>query len=75
MFGEEGQVRSKSGNVVSERYDPDEHILRIKYRSGRSWDYHGVDGPLYKSFKEAPQQGEFLKKIVVPSNPAREVTG
>lgn len=73
MFGVESPVRSESGNTVSEAYDPEEKILRIKFRSGKSWDYHGVTGALYKSFKESPEQGKFLHRIIKPACPAGEV--
>jgi hypothetical protein len=39
-----------STNVQAAGYDPDAHILRIRFRSGGVYDYFNVDPRLFEEF-------------------------
>lgn len=62
-----------SGNVVAADYDAPAQELRIQFKSGVIYDYHGVTPELYKAFTEAPSAGKFQANILAPSCPASRV--
>lgn len=62
-----------SSNIASEGYDPAQGILRITFKSGGTYDYHGVDVELYAAFSAAPSKGEYLAKVIKPGHPVAKV--
>lgn len=64
-------TNSRSGNIQSAGYDGE--ILRVEFRGGKKYDYHGVTPELAQAFREAPSASEYLHKIIKPACPAAVV--
>lgn len=63
----------ESSHVVAAGYDAQSEVLRIEFKGGRTYDYHGVDEELHKAFEETNSVGGFVQNILRPGCPASEV--
>lgn len=61
---------AKSGHIESSGYDPDQKIMRVKFKTGKTYDYHGVSPEVYSTSQDAPSFGTYLHNIIRPSSPA-----
>lgn len=67
------QPVTNSSHIEESAYDPEEKILRVKFNSGKSYDYHGVTASQNASFHAAASAGEYLHNIIKPGCPASKV--
>lgn len=54
-----------SSNVSEFHYDPNEEVLTVMYRGGRTYQYENVREKLVKELCEAPSVGKFLNTFIV----------
>lgn len=57
-FGKE--IKVDSSNLDSVMYDPEEQILRIKFRSGRVYEYYGVEDYIVDELLGADSKGSYF---------------
>lgn len=50
----------ESKHIDSHGHDPDTGTLRIKFKSGKTFDYSGVDVEKYDRFRTAESAGKFF---------------
>lgn len=62
-----------SSNVVAAGYDPETETLRVEFKGGSEYDYHGVPPEMSQAFFDAPSQGSYLSSIIKPACPAAKV--
>ncbi len=62
-----------SSNLVSAGYDEGTETLRVQFKGGSEYDYHGVPAEMHKAFREAPSQGSYLHSIIKTGCPASRV--
>ena len=54
-------------------YDADRRVLRLEYKSGRIYDYHGVPPEKYEELLSAGSVGEFVNLEIKPNYECSEV--
>lgn len=64
-------TNSKSGNIKSAGYYGD--VLRVEFKDGKKYDYHGVTPEIYKAFSESPSASSYLHTVIKPCCPAAKV--
>ncbi len=52
-----------SSQIAGFGFDPDTGILRVKFKSGGTYDYSGVDPEDYAAFAGAESKGRALNSI------------
>lgn len=62
-----------SSNIDASGYDGQTSTLRVRFKNGASYDYHGVTPELAQAFQESPSPGKFVATILKPSCPAERV--
>lgn len=62
-----------SSNLLSAGYDAETETLRVQFKGGAEYDYHGVPPEMSQAFFEAPSQGSYLSTIIKPACPAAKV--
>jgi hypothetical protein len=58
-----------SSHIAAAGYDHGQQVMRVEFKSGKQYDYHGVTPEIYGAFLEAPSQGEYHAKVIRPSCP------
>jgi len=51
----------------------EDHVLRVTYRNGRTYDYFDVPKEEFDAFMAAESHGEYLNKVIKPKYEWREV--
>lgn len=66
-----------SSNLQSAGYDPDTQTLRVEFKGGKQYDYHGVPEEMHQSFWSAPKNGSshgsYFHSIIEPGCRAAKV--
>jgi hypothetical protein len=47
-------------------YDPDQHVMLIKYRGGGLYQYFGVPRGAYEAYRAALSKGTFVNENIKP---------
>lgn len=55
-----------SSNLQAYGYDPDSNILRVKYLTGKTYDYHNVPPKMYDTMLESHSVGSYIGRIIKP---------
>ena len=63
----------RSSNIASAEYDPEEEELVIKFRSGQSYAYEGVDQVTFDDLMTASSAGEYFNRWIKGRYPERKV--
>lgn len=63
----------KSSNIDEAGYEPESETLRIRYKNGGVYDYHGVTDKLAQAFEDAPSAGHFAATILRDHCPTSKV--
>lgn len=66
-------VSNPNSHVESTGYDAESQIMRVKFDTGRTYDYHNVPEFMARDIRTAGHPGNYLHKIVAPAHPASEV--
>jgi len=53
-----------SSNVKEVGYKRDDNTLRVKFKSGDSYDYYGVPETLHRQMMNASSKGKFLHQYI-----------
>lgn len=53
-----------SSSILAIGYDVSFGILRISFRNGGIYDYHGVPGSIARQFLSAPSKGKFYGQFI-----------
>lgn len=53
-----------SSSILQIGYEPSSLTLRIVFRNGSAYDYHGVPILLAQQFLSAPSKGRFYSKFI-----------
>lgn len=69
----EGEIPVESSNIATVRYLEGEEILRIRFRSGRVYHYHGVPREEYDALMGSGSHGKYLHANIIPRFDATEV--
>lgn len=67
------QALGGSSHIESTGYDPQAQVLRVKFKSGGVYDYHGVPQFMATDIRVSESPGGYLAKIVKPGCPASKV--
>jgi len=51
--------RVKSSNIKKVSYDKDEHIMRLEFHSGGTYEYYDVPPKVYNQLLKAKSKGRF----------------
>lgn len=62
-----------SSNLVAHGYDPETETLRVEFKGGSKYDYHGVPKEMHQAFLEAPSSGSYLHSVIKVGCPASKV--
>jgi hypothetical protein len=62
-----------SSAISAVGYDDQREILRVTYRSGRTYDYFDVPTEENRRFMAAESRGEYMNTIIKPNYECREV--
>lgn len=62
-----------SSNLAEQGYDPATRVLRIKFKSGATYEYDGVAPETYARFTQAESMGKFLNAEIKPAHECRKV--
>lgn len=62
-----------SSNLTAHGYDPETETLRVEFKGGNQYEYHGVPKEMHQAFLEAPSQGSYLHSIIKVGCPASKV--
>lgn len=62
-----------SSNLTAHGYDPETETLRVEFKGGNQYDYHGVTKDLRDAMISAPSMGSFLHSIIKVGCPASKV--
>lgn len=54
------QAVAGSSNIAGTGYDPDTKELAVRFHSGRTYTFDGVDADVYDSFLNAPSLGKYF---------------
>lgn len=49
-----------SSNITAIGYDADKQVLRVNFKSGGRYEYHGISPALHKSLMAAQSKGNYL---------------
>lgn len=63
-------MRSKpvdSSVVLSIGYDDQRHILKVRFRNGRTYYYLSVPRNVYRQFIRAASAGKYLNEVIKPN--------
>ena len=55
------------------RYDRNEHMLRVRFVSGKVYDYKQASPELYQEFLHADSKGQFFSHFIRDQLPFRKV--
>ena len=64
-----------SSNISSLDHDNETKTLRVTFRNGAIYHYHGVDESVYKNMQQAKSMGTFLHSMIVPRYKAAKISG
>lgn len=53
-----------SSSIAFIGYDSPSNILRISFRNGGTYDYHGVSDDIAKQFLSAPSKGGYYAQFI-----------
>ena len=56
-----------SSVILSVGYDQARHVLKVRFRNGRTYYYLAVPGNVYRSLIAAPSMGKYLNEVIKPS--------
>ena len=67
-MNEMDMIDVKSSNISSVGYDADEKKLRVKFKSGRTYEYDGIEESTHEDFISAKSIGGFFHKNIRGKN-------
>lgn len=53
-----------SSNLAGCEYDPDTRVLRIRFKSGRTYNYANVPQDVYEGLLSAPSPGQYFNSAI-----------
>lgn len=53
-----------SSNIARLQYDPDTAVLRVEFRSGKTYAYSDVPYDVFNVFQSAPSAGKFFASTI-----------
>ena len=64
-----------SSNISSLDHDAETKTLRVVFRNGAVYHYHGVGDDVFKNMQQAKSMGSFLHTTIVPRYTAARISG
>ena len=66
-------IESKSSQVAAYGHDAERRILRVRFRSGSTYEYEGVSAEKFAEMQAADSHGKFLSARVKPYHEATKL--
>lgn len=55
-----------SSHIAEYAYNPDTQTMRIRFKTGKAYDYPRVTPEVFRVFEEAPSKGSYLSNVIKP---------
>ena len=68
------RVRVSSSNLREVGYDPETHILQIKFKGGSLYQYSGVPPHIHDGLMNAGSHGKYFSAHIRDRYPTRKIT-
>lgn len=52
-----------SSNIEAAGYDADAKVMRVQFKGGKKYDYHGITPEMNQAFLDAPSKGHYVSII------------
>ena len=56
-----------SSLIAADHWNPDTQTLTVKYHSGSTYEFRGLDPATVNAYKSAASKGQYLKRSIEPN--------
>ena len=63
-----------SSTIEHSSYDPETKTMQVKFKTGGTYQYHGVTPEIYQTYLDAPSKGKYLHSIIKVGCPCEKIS-